>query len=155
MVRFRRGLHESAGQDGFPIGCGLVSRSSDRQLTVVLDVGGWHSAARANCRWHADSMRRRFLLNSRGTRPQLIPGSLHRPDESRACGTPVGVPRRTSASNLTSPQVRLHSRSATRLAGAVVAVCNAVLWRLNDPEVPKGAERRIWKRELAISSPLR
>jgi hypothetical protein len=78
MVRFRKGAPQNSRSGWFSDQSWLASRSPDRQLTVVLDVEGWHSASPADCRWHADSMRRRLLLNSQGLSaadPEFAPPS--------------------------------------------------------------------------------
>jgi hypothetical protein len=49
-VRFRKGLHKVAGQTVLLISLRWSPRSPDRQLTVVLGVESWHSAARTDSR---------------------------------------------------------------------------------------------------------
>ena len=56
-------------------------------------------------------------------------------------GTPAGVPGCHLGEHLTSPAGPTRSRKATRRAAVAVAVCNAVLWGLSDPEVAEGADR--------------
>ena len=54
------------------------SRSSDRHLTVILDVASWHSASGTDSRWHASSTWRRHLSNRRGIPPEAGTGSAGR-----------------------------------------------------------------------------
>ncbi len=65
-VRFRNGAPQSSRSDGSSDQSEMASRSPDRELTVVLGVESWHSAARTDSRWHAGPARRRLLLNGRG-----------------------------------------------------------------------------------------
>ena len=66
-VRFRKGAPQPAGQVQVSDLPDRLSRSSDRQLTVVLDVVSWHSASRTDRRWHIGRRGVRVGLNRRGS----------------------------------------------------------------------------------------
>src|ERR1700733_378623 len=74
-VAVARGLDKIAGQSPVSRRLAARPRSPDRQLTVALGVQSWHSASRADSRWHA-LWRAVPGLNTRGPPPETWTDSI-------------------------------------------------------------------------------
>jgi hypothetical protein len=109
---------------------GWLSRSSDRRLTVAVDVESWHQAARIVSGWHAGRAGCSCSLNRRGQlvvdpyiggalRSALWLGHILRPWLHCICGRPSEHPPSSLRGHgrMRSLLGHVHSRTVIRCAG--------------------------------------